>query len=172
MPAFRDFASPCRSLIKSLVNDHGWVGQPWLGFARVAIKIDANGVIGCVSPEGRDSINALDAETRAMIRTALTPKTRSNVYFALRGRRPGEKIWIMDCLRAEGRDLTFASFAERWEEIPKNFISPKLKLAAPLRTDHACWEATAVGKVLMRNPNAWGWFPSSSLILRSRDRSP
>lgn len=170
MPAFRDFASPDPALVRRLV-DSGWVGQPWRGFARVAIRIDHSGMLACVSPEGKDNLNALDMDARAMLRSVFLPSTKANVYFALRGRRPGNPLWIMDCLRHDGVDLTSASFFERWACIPKSFISPKIKLALPIRSAAACFAATADGQVLMRNPKAWGWFTSSALILRARERA-
>lgn len=167
MPAFRDCASPDPALVRRLVES-GWVGQPWRGYARVAIAVDSGGMIQCVSAEGRDNLNALDFDARAMLRKVFRPSEGRNVYFALRGRRPGDTIWLMDCLRHEGKDNTTLSFDQRWALIPRAFISPKLKLATPLRSSASCWEATAHGQVLMRNPTAWGWFSSSSLILRSR----
>ena len=164
--------APERNAIQKVIAA-GWWGQPKVHGHRAQIHIPADKSLECkvYNRQGRLHKERLSSGLESELRRIFTPKKDWNCIDA-EWLKPQEKIFVFDFLKYEGALLDESSFAERYELIPKLYLSPHLSTLPVFKTTDACMNYLSsplpdyIEGLVFRAANTKGF--SDSAIVRCR----
>ncbi len=116
----------------------GWWGQPKIHGHRAQIHIpsDKNPCL-VYNRHGRLHREVLSEPMEAELRRVFSPKEDWNILDA-EWLKPNSMIYIFDFLKCDGKILDELSFAERYELLPKLYLSPYLSTLPVFKTTERC----------------------------------
>ena len=117
---------PNSEAILAKLQDGGWYVQEDIRGLQMQIHVDLpNGCFACFGMLGRPLGIFIDkAFEDELFRTLGSPKGVQTFNGVLKH----GMIYIYDCLKSEGHSLSTVNFSERFQTIPKLFISPKIRV--------------------------------------------
>lgn len=118
----------------------GWWGQPKIHGHRAQIHIPSDHSPCIVyNRQGNIHKERLTAAMESELKRIFAPKSDWNVIDA-EWMKPEEKIYVFDFLKHEGTILDDLTFAERYELIPKLYVSPHISTVPVFKTPEKCVE--------------------------------
>lgn len=161
IPAVRTRSPASDHLIHHFL-DNGWLGQ--VRPKGVLLKISV-GASGKITTTHANTTSLVNQGVAAILQSKFRPASGLNAYLAIR-EQGTKRIWIVDCLLSEGLPMTAVALDARLRKIPKDFISPTLKVATPIATSQAVHKAIEQGhNLLFRHPTMPGWRQEGMVIL-------
>ncbi len=150
----------------------GWWGQPKVHGHRAQIHIPAGqGRILVYNRQGQIHKEILSVELEQELRRLFTPEKDWTVIDA-EWMKPEKKIYVFDFLKQDGRLLEDLSFAERYELLPRDYISPHISTLPVFKTVERCLAylssslPTFIEGLVFRSAGSRGF--SDSTIVRCR----
>lgn len=124
------------------ILDAGWVAQLKVHGHRVQIHVpaDASKPLRTLNRQGRSHRKVMPASMVSEVRRLFQPKNGWNVVDAEWLKDDG-KIFLFDLLRHEGEVLRRLTFPERYELLPRLYLSPHLSTLPLIRDLKGCLEA-------------------------------
>lgn len=151
------------------ILDAGWVAQLKIHGHRVQLHVpsDRKKSLRALNRQGQAHRKALSPAMEAEIRRLFTPKEGWNVIDGEWLKDEG-KIHVFDFLRHEGEVLRRLTFPERYERLPRLYLSPHLSTLPLIRDLKGCLEALEGEKphvegLVFRSLTTPG-FPDTSII--------
>ena len=129
---------PEPSTIKRILGT-GWVGQTKIHGHRCQLHVPAEGAKGVIAftRQGKRHAKAMsDAMLKEVVRL-FRPETGWNVVDA-EWLKPEDKLFVFDYLKKEGRLLSKLAFPQRFELLPRAYISPHITTLPLLRDLKQC----------------------------------
>lgn len=152
----------------------GWVGQMKVHGHRAQIHISADSKIEPIvyNRQGRPHKKLLPPEIAQELRRILKLNKDWTVIDS-EWLKPEEKLFIFDILKQDGKLLRSLSYADRYERLPRSYISPFVKTLPLLTTSAKCIEVLArtepyIEGLVFKALNAKGFEDTS--IVRCRKR--
>ena len=129
--------APDEAAIKKVMAA-GWWGQPKIHGHRAQIHIPSDGSSCFVyNRQGNIHKEKLSTVMQSELKRIFAPKTEWNVIDA-EWMKPEGKIYVFDFLKHEGQILDDLTFAERYELIPKLYVSPHISTVPVFKTPERC----------------------------------
>ncbi len=154
----------------------GWLGQIKIHGHRAQIHIsaDASEEILIYNRQGQQHKKELSAPMESEIRRLLTPTEGWNVIDA-EWLKPEQKIYLFDVLRRDGQVLNRMTYPERYELLPRVYLSPHLQTLPLLKTEAACLEVLEkndehVEGLVFKSSTSRGF--SDTSVIRCRTKRP
>jgi hypothetical protein len=121
------------------ILDAGWVGQLKVHGHRVQLHIpsDPKEALIAYNRQGKRHAKELSAPIISELLRLFRPKKGWNVIDA-EWLKPEERIFIFDFLKLEGEMLWLRTYPERWNLLPRAFLSPHLVVLPLLRDLASC----------------------------------
>ncbi len=161
--------SPTRVAVKKVL-DAGWWGQVKMDGHRAQIHIsaDPNEKTIVYNRQGTPHKKVLPTSAIAELRRLFALKESWTVIDA-EWDKPGEKLYIFDVLKLNGRMLDTYTYAERYELLPRVYSSPMIETLSVLRTVDQCMEVLERGDeriegLVFKSPTTEGF--SDTAIIR------
>lgn len=125
---------PEAALIKKFLT-RGWIAQKKMNGARIQIHVPANPALPLVyyTRQGTVHTKAMNLDMEALLRTLLAPAENWNIVEGEWIRATG-RIFLFDTLMDSGRVLSREPYIDRYRRLPRDFISPTLKVLSIIRT--------------------------------------
>jgi ATP-dependent DNA ligase len=117
----------------------GWIGQMKIHGHRAQIHIssDPDQEIIAYTRQGKCHTMAIPPLMQKELRRLFTPEKGWNVIDA-EWLKPKKKLFVFDFLKQEGKTLRNLTYPQRWELLPRHFISPHISVLPLLRDVSAC----------------------------------
>jgi hypothetical protein len=124
------------------ILDAGWVGQLKIHGHRAQIHIPADPLLEpyVFNRQGKIHKKLLPKPVVAELRRLFTPKCQWNVIDA-EWLKSNDKLFVFDLLKLNGETLVRLNYAERWNLLPRSFISPSISVLPVLTNLKQCLEA-------------------------------
>ncbi len=124
------------------ILDAGWVAQLKIHGHRVQLHVpaDASKPLRALNRQGQTHRKVIPPSMDSEIRRLFQPKEGWNVVDAEWLKDEG-KIFVFDLLRHEGEVLRRLTFPERYERLPRLYLSPHLSTLPIIRDLKGCLEA-------------------------------
>lgn len=121
------------------ILENGWVGQTKIHGHRAQIHVSANPKEDLIAytRQGKRHKLTLAPKIVKELRRLFTPQKGWNVIDA-EWLKPEGKIFVFDFLKKDGVSLRSLSFPERWEKLPRSFISPHVSVLPLLKDQASC----------------------------------
>jgi hypothetical protein len=132
--------SPTAESIRKVL-DAGWVGQLKIHGHRAQLHIaaDPNEPILAYNRQGQPHQKALSPLMQSELRRLFTPSHGWNVIDA-EWIKDDEKLFVFDFLKRNDESLHRLRFLERWEFLPRAYISPVVQTLGVFHTLDQCLE--------------------------------
>lgn len=162
--------SPNEAAIKKVIAA-GWWGQPKIHGHRAQIHISCDEPCLVYNRQGNLHKESLSQELEAELRRIFAPQKDWTVIDA-EWLKPAKKIFVFDVLKHEGKILDSLGFEERYDLIPKAYLSPHISTLPVFKTVERCMNylsgdlPTFVEGLVFRSPTTRGF--SDSAIVRCR----
>ncbi len=131
--------APVESAIKKVI-DAGWWGQPKINGHRAQIHIPADARPCLVyNRQGQLHKEQLTVGLEAELRRLFSPTKDWNTIDA-EWMKSDQKIFVFDFLKKDGVLLDQMSFSERYDLIPKLYLSPGISTLPVLKTTEKCMQ--------------------------------
>lgn len=129
--------APEETAIKKVIAS-GWWGQPKIHGHRAQIHIPAD-TSPCLAynRQGQLHKEQLSPVMQAELKRIFAPAKDWNVIDA-EWMKPEGKIYVFDFLKHEGQILEDLTFADRYELIPKLYVSPHISTVPVFKTTERC----------------------------------
>ncbi len=129
--------APEEGMIRKVMAS-GWWGQPKIHGHRAQIHIPSDDS-PCLAfnRHGKFHKESLPAEIQDELRRVFRPSSDWNVIDA-EWIKPQKMLYVFDFLKHEGKVLDDHSFSERYELIPKFFLSPHMTTLPVFKTPERC----------------------------------
>lgn len=129
--------APEEAAIKRVI-EAGWWAQPKIHGHRAQIHIPADGGPCLVyNRQGQLHKEVLTPALEAELRRVFLPTSDWNTIDA-EWMKPEQKIYVFDFLKRDGKILDGLTFAERYELLPKLYLSPHLSTVPVFKTTEKC----------------------------------
>ena len=117
----------------------GWIGQMKIHGHRAQIHIssDPDHEILAYTRQGRCHTVALPPTMQKELRRLFTPEMGWNVLDT-EWLKSKKKLFVFDILKQEGKTLRSLTYPQRWELLPRNFISPHISVLPLLKDVPSC----------------------------------
>lgn len=117
----------------------GWIGQMKIHGHRAQIHIssDPDHEIIAYTRQGKCHTMTLPPTMQKELRRLFTPEKGWTVLDA-EWLKPKKKLFVFDVLKLEGKTLRNLSYPERWDLLPRNFISPHISVLPLLKDIPSC----------------------------------
>lgn len=158
------------------VLQSGWVGQIKIHGHRAQIHIsaDAGQPVLAYNRQGRLHKLAVAPKIVAELRRLFAPASGWTVIDA-EWLKPEGKIFVFDVLKEAGKSLIGLSYIERWQRLPRAFISPSVSVLGLIDSVEKCLEILASDdphiEGLVFKARATAGFRDSSIIRCRRPKS-
>lgn len=156
------------------ILESGWVAQHKIHGHRVQIHVpaDPKTPLRMLNRQGQTHRKAVPKPMEAEIRRLFQPTTGWNVVDGEWLKDEG-KIYVFDFLRHEGEVLRRLTFPERYEKLPRLYLSPHLSTLPLIRDLKGCLDALESDKpwiegLVFRSLTTPG-FPDTSIIRCRKD---
>ena len=160
----------------SRILDRGWWGQKKIHGQRAQIHIpaDANTPLIAYTRRGSLHTKALPESMIQEVRRLFTPQTGWNAIDC-EWLKPQSKLFVFDALKWEDQVLQNRTYKERYELLPRLFVSPHVELLPVYQTQAACLDALRekapyLEGLVFKSTTTKG-FPDTAII-RCRLQSP
>jgi hypothetical protein len=122
----------------------GWIGQRKVHGHRVQLHIpaDPDDQILAFNRQGRLHTKELSPEIISEIRRVLAPKKGWNIVEG-EWLKPKDLIYLFDFIKKDGELLNRRSYADRYRELPRDYLSPHLRTLPVFTTVERCMELLA-----------------------------
>lgn len=165
--------SPTRASVDKILSN-GWVGQMKVHGHRAQIHINADAKEAPIvyNRQGRPHAIPLSKEITAELRRVLSLESGWTVIDG-EWLKPENKLFLFDILKLNGESLRPLSYQERYNLLPRSYISPHLQTLPLLQTAEKCMEILGrsepwVEGLVFKAPNSKGFHDTS--IVRCRKR--
>lgn len=124
------------------ILDAGWVGQLKIHGHRAQIHISADPLVEpyAYNRQGRIHKKLLPKPVISELRRLFTPERQWNVIDA-EWLKDTDKLFVFDLLKLNGDTLVRLNYAERWNLLPRAFISPSISILPVFTSLNQCLEA-------------------------------
>lgn len=140
--------------------DEGWIAQPYPKGNLLRFEVDASGKVKFLGQEPKLSSSAL-----SLLSDIFRPPTSHDTFLCVREHGSGH-LWIIDQLDQAGELLENTKLMERLSKIPRNFISPEIKIAVSTTSIHSCNRHLTQGRhILFRHATIPGWRREATVLL-------
>jgi ATP-dependent DNA ligase len=121
------------------ILEKGWIAQTKIHGHRAQIHVshDPKEPVVVYNRQGKRHAKELSPSLVKEIRRLFQPAKGWNVIDA-EWLKPEEKLFVFDFLKLEGELLWRANYLERFNELPKNFLSPHLSVLPLIRDLPGC----------------------------------
>lgn len=165
--------SPTLTAVEKILKA-GWIGQMKVHGHRAQIHISADPADDVVvyNRQGKPHAKLLPPEIIQELRRILDLKIGWTVIDA-EWLKPEDKLFIFDILKQDDQVLRRMTYSERWELLPKSYISPYVKTLPLLNTSQKCMEILGstedyVEGLVFKSPTTKGF--EDTAIVRCRKR--
>lgn len=153
---------------------NGWIAQTKIHGHRAQIHLaaDPKEPLIAYTRQGKKHKLSLSPSLTKELSRLFRPQKGWNVVDA-EWLKPEKKIFVFDFLKHEGKTLRGLTFPERWELLPRDFISPHIRVLPLLRDLESCLEVlqsenTSVEGLVFKSTASTGF--SDSSIVRCRKK--
>lgn len=158
------------------ILDNDWWGQLKIHGHRAQIHISADPDAEALvyTRSGKLHERSLSKEMVNELRRILQPMSG---YTVVEGEwlKPEDKLFLFDYLKKDGKLLDQLSYEERWQLLPKLYISPRVETLGVLKTVDECLNALRrpeewVEGIVLKARKSKGFFDRSIIRCRKEDR--
>lgn len=167
---------PERSAVERVLSA-GWVGQVKIHGHRAQIHISSDPEVSPIvyNRQGKPHQKELSLPIISELRRLFTPARGWNVVDA-EWIKSEDKLFVFDFLKKDGVALSRQTYTERYNLLPRNFISPHFQVLPLLTSVEKCLEPLAstdpnIEGVVFKSPTTAG-FSDTSVIRCRRKGSP
>ena len=165
--------SPTSASVEKILKA-GWLGQMKVHGHRAQVHLSADAAVAPIvyNRQGKPHKLPLPKEILSELRRIFD---LSDGWTVIDGEwlKPEVRLFIFDILKLDGKSLRTLSYAERYAQLPKSYISPTVKTLPLLRTAAQCMAVLAdptphVEGLVFKSPTSKGFGDTS--IIRCRKR--
>lgn len=167
--------SPTRASVQKILAS-GWVGQLKIHGHRAQIHLSADPNVSALAynRQGQLHKKLLPREVELELRRLFQPKEGWTIIDS-EWLKPENKLYIFDVLKMDDKILSGLTYSERWNLLPKLYISPYVQTLPILTTVEKCMEALSseeehIEGLVFKSTRSKGFRDTG--IVRCRKRRP